>query len=76
MTLTTKQQKALRLFKALTFPRGPTIEEMAHALGLTNRGAHERLRALVKAGALVCHPCRARGLSLTPKGKQLLKERP
>lgn len=71
--LTPKQLQALRMVSALTFPRGPSCRELSVALGVSVRGAHERLVTLSKKGLVeLAGQGRVRGLTITKKGKEAL----
>ena len=73
-TLTQRQIETLRVVRDLTQPRGPTIRELGHALGVSSTCTAQRhVESLVRKGHLRRIPG-ARGIALTEAGKQMLEE--
>lgn len=70
--LTKKQREALSAIEALTEPRGPTLRRLAKVLGLSARGAHERVLALARKGCVELASQSNRGTRITKKGLGVL----
>ena len=66
MNLTPKQLKILQLIRDWRVRRGysPTIQELADEIGVSKVTVFEHVEALIKKGALVREPNKARSLSL------------
>ncbi len=66
MNLTPKQLRILRLIRDWRIRRGysPTMQELADEIGVSKVTVFEHVEALIKKGALVREPNRARSLSI------------
>ncbi len=66
MNLTPKQLKILKLIRDCRVRRGysPTMQELADELGVSKVTVFEHVEALIKKGALVREPNKARSLSI------------
>jgi repressor LexA len=66
MNLTPKQLKILRLIRDCRVRRGysPTMQELADEIGVSKVTVFEHVEALIKKGALVREPNKARSLSI------------
>ena len=66
MNLTPKQLKILQLIRDWRVRRGysPTMQELADEIGVSKVTAFEHVEALIKKGALVREPNKARSLSI------------
>ena len=67
MNLTPKQLKILQLIRDWRVTRGysPTMQELADELGISKVTVFEHVEALIRKGALVREPNKARSLSLS-----------
>lgn len=68
MNLTPKQLKILTRIRDLRLTRGysPTMKELAEELGVSKVTVFEHIEALIKKGALLRQPNKARSLELSP----------
>jgi len=68
LNLTPKQLHILTRIRDLRLARGysPTMQELADELGVSKVTVFERVQALIRKGALVRQPNRARSLELSP----------
>lgn len=68
MNLTPKQLKILTRIRDLRLTRGysPTMQELASELGVSKVTVFEHVEALIKKGALLRQPNKARSLELNP----------
>jgi len=66
MNLTPKQMRILRLIRDWRIRRGysPTMQELADEIGVSKVTVFEHVEALIKKGALVREPNKARSLSI------------
>ena len=69
LKLTPKQQKILLLIRDWQLTRGfsPTLQELADELNVSKVTVFEHVEALIKKGALIRDPNRARSLELSPE---------
>jgi len=69
LNLTPKQMHILTRIRDLRVARGysPTMQELADELGVSKVTIFEHVEALIKKGALVRQPNKARSLELSPK---------
>jgi DNA-binding MarR family transcriptional regulator len=73
-SVTRRQVETLRAVRDLTQPRGPTIRELGHALGVSSTCTVQRhVESLVRKGHLRRLPG-ARGIALTEAGQRALEE--
>lgn len=68
MNLTPKQLKVLTRIRDLRLTRGysPTMQELADELGVSKVTVFEHVEALIKKGALIRQPNKARSLEVSP----------
>lgn len=68
MNLTPRQLQILTRIRDLRLTRGysPTMQELADAMGVSKVTVFEHVEALIKKGALVRQPHKARSLGLSP----------
>src|ERR1043165_2003544 len=66
MNLTPKQLKILQLIRDCRIRHGysPTMQELAHQIGVSKVTVCEHVEALIKKGALIREPNKARSLSI------------
>ena len=67
--LTRRQREILEFIReeGERFDHPPTLEELAHAMGLRSRGSlHKQIQALVEAGLVAPMNRQRRGIRLTP----------
>src|SRR5262249_59614030 len=66
MNLTPKQLKILQLIRDCRVRRGysPTMQELADEIGVSKVTVFEHVEALIKKGALIREPNKARSLSI------------
>jgi repressor LexA len=78
MNLTPKQLKILQLIRDCRVRRGysPTMQELADELGVSKVTVFEHVEALIKKGALVREPNKARSLSIADGVSLPDEERP
>lgn len=69
MNLTPKQMQILTRVRDMRLTRGysPTMQELADELGVSKVTVFERVEALIKKGALLREPNKARSLTVNPK---------
>ena len=85
--LTERQREVLAAIDHLTEPRGPTVRELCVAIGARSTGTAQRHIDALEDRGLVSRPggyvdtlrwrrygSRARGVTLTEKGRELLEE--
>ncbi len=75
--LTPKQMEVLMMVRQFQLTRGysPTMQELSDELGISKVTAFERVEALIKKGALLRRPNKARSLELNPDFTLLNEER-
>ena len=69
MNLTPKQMQILTRVRDMRLTRGysPTMQELADELGVSKVTVFERVESLIKKGALLREPNKARSLTVNPK---------